>query len=401
MASGRSDGEVHGDVEEGFGAVADAFHSNLVDRNEVGAACAVYREGRVVVDIWGGSRDAARTLPWERDTLVPVFSTTKGMASIAIAVAHSRGMFGIDDLVVDHWPEFGQHGKDAITVRQLVTHQAGLAAVDIPLTLELLGDPDALGEILAAQSPAWAPGEFHGYHGQSLGWYESQLLRRCDPSGRTIGRYFADEVARPLGIEFYIGLPDDVGDERLATFLGGHVASAILHLHEMPPRLVLALLNPFGLTGRVFRNPKALLRASDINRRDILRIELPSVNGTGTARAIAKAYGVVATGGAELRMSAGTIREIEAVPQPPSGGAHDKVLKTETAYGFGFMKPFPMLPFGSSARAFGHTGTGGSFGYADPDRALGYAYVMNRVDFAVPTSSRELALRAAVEKALG
>lgn len=391
---------MHGDVEEGFGAVADAFRSNLVDRNEVGAACAVHREGRTVVDIWGGFRDAARTSPWERDTLVPVFSTTKGMASIAMAVAHSRGLFGLDDRVVDHWPEFGQRGKDSITVRQLLTHQAGLAAVDTPLTLELLADPDALGEILGAQSPAWAPGQFHGYHGQSLGWYESQLLRRCDPSGRTIGRYFADEVARPLGIEFSIGLPDDVGDDRLATFLGGRMASAILHLHEMPPRLVLALLNPFGLTGRVFRNPKALLKASDINRRDILRIELPSVNGTGTARAIAKAYGVVATGGAELRMSAGTIREIEAVPQPPSGGAHDKVLKTETAYGFGFMKPFPMLPFGSSARAFGHTGTGGSFGYADPDRALGYAYVMNRADFAVPTSSREMALRAAVEGAL-
>ena len=400
MASERSVGEVHGDVEEGFGAVADAFRSNLVDRNEVGAACAVHCEGRAVVDIWGGFRDAARTLPWERDTLVPVFSTTKGMASIAMAVAHSRGLFDLDDRVVDHWPEFGQCGKDSVTVRQLLSHQAGLAAVDTPLTLELLADPDALGEILGAQPPAWVPGTFHGYHGQSLGWYESQLLRRCDPTGRTIGRYFADEVARPLGIEFYIGLPDDVGDERLATFLGGRMASAILHLHEMPPRLVLALLNPFGLTGRVFRNPKALLKASDINRRDILRIELPSVNGTGTARAIAKAYGVVATGGAELRMSAGTIREIEAVPKPPSGGAHDKVLKTETAYGFGFMKPFPMLPFGSSARAFGHTGTGGSFGYADPDRALGYAYVMNRVDFAVPTSSRELALRAAVEGAI-
>lgn len=401
MAGDRTDAVVRGDVDEGFGAVADAFRANLVDRNEVGAACAVYRDGRAVVDLWGGFRDAARTLPWGRDTLVPVFSTTKGMASIAMAVAHSRGLFELDDLVTRHWPEFGQNGKGAITVRQLLTHQAGLAVIDAPISIELLGEPDALGEVLAAQPPKWEPGEFHGYHGQSLGWYESQLLRRCDPSRRTIGRYFADEVARPLGVEFYIGLPDDVSDERLASFLGGSPASAVLHLREMPPRLVLALLNPFGLTGRVFRNPKALLKASDINRRDVLRIELPSVNGTGTARAIAKAYGVLASGGVELDMRRDTIREIEAAPQPPRGGAIDKVLKTETAYGFGFMKPFPMLPFGSSARAFGHTGTGGSFGYADPDHALGYAYVMNRADFAVPTSPRELAVRYAVEKALG
>ncbi len=401
MPDDQTDDVVHGHVDEGYGAVADAFRSNLIDRNEVGAACAVFRDGRAVVDLWGGFRDAARTLPWERDTLVPVFSTTKGMASMAMAVAHSRGLFELDDLVTQHWPEFGQNGKDAITVRQLLTHQAGLAVIDTPISLELLGEPDALGEVLAAQPPKWEPGEFHGYHGQSLGWYESQLLRRCDPLDRTIGRYFADEVARPLGVEFHIGLPDDVGDERLATFLGGSPASAILHLHEMPPRLVLALLNPFGLTGRVFRNPKALLKASDINRRDVLRIELPSVNGTGTARAIAKSYGVLASGGAELGMRRDTIREIEAAPQPPRGGASDKVLKTETAYSFGFMKPFPMLPFGSSARAFGHTGTGGSFGYADPDYALGYAYVMNRADFAVPTSPRELAVRCAVEKALG
>jgi CubicO group peptidase (beta-lactamase class C family) len=395
-----SDVVVHGAVDEGFGGVMDAFRANFATRGEVGAACAVYRDNRPVVDVWGGHRDAARTAEWQRDTLVPVFSTTKGMASIALAVAHSRGLFGLDDRVAAHWPEFAQRGKDEITVRQLVTHQAGLAVIDVPITLEMLGDPDALGDVLAAQAPKWAPGDRHGYHGQSLGWYESQLLRRCDPAGRTIGRYFADNVAAPLDIEFHIGLPDDVSDERLATFLGGRLAGAILHLHEMPARLVLALVNPRGLTGRVFRNPKVLRKASDINRREILRIELPSVNGTGTARAIARAYGAVASGGAELGIGPDTLRELEAVPRPPRAGTMDKILLTDTAYALGFMKPFPMLPFGSSPRAFGHTGTGGSFGYADPDRGLGYAYVMNRADFAVPTSARELALRRAVELAL-
>lgn len=393
-------GAVSGDADQGFGGVVDAFRANFETRGEVGAACAVVQDGRVVVDVWGGHRDPKRRESWERDTLVPVFSTTKGMASISVAVAHSHGLFDLDARVADYWPEFAQNGKHDITVRQLLTHQAGLAVIDTPVTLPMLEDPDALGAAIAAQAPKWQPGQYHGYHGQSLGWYESQLLRRCDPKHRTIGRYFADEVATPLGLDFFIGLPDTVRDDQLATFIGASPASAILHLHEMPTRLVLALLNPFGLTGRVFRNPKALRSASDINRREFLRIELPSVNGTGTARSIAKAYGVLAAGGADLGMRAATIDELEAAPRAPHGGTQDKVLMTNTAYGFGFMKPFPMLPFGSSDRAYGHTGTGGSFGFADPDRRLGYAYVMNRADYAVPTSPRELALRAALEHAL-
>jgi CubicO group peptidase (beta-lactamase class C family) len=391
---------MHGHADAGFGAVADAFRLNLVERNEVGAACAVYVDGRPVVDVWGGHRDAARTSPWERDTMIPVFSATKGMASAAMAVAHGRGLFHVDDLVVDHWPEFGQAGKERITVRQLLTHRAGLAVIDTPVTLEMLADPEALGRVLAAQAPKWEPGRFHGYHGQSLGWYESQLLRRCDPDGRTIGRYFADEVARPLGVDFHIGLPDEVGEERLATFLGGRPAGAILHLHEMPWRLVLALMNPFGLTGKVFRNPKALASASDISRRELLRIELPSVNGTGTARAVAEVYSAVVSGDARLGLDRATIDLLERSTPPPPGGAIDRILKVETAYAFGFMKPFPLLQFGSSSRAFGHTGTGGSFGYADPDHRLGYAYVMNRMDWASPTSPRELALRRALDRCL-
>jgi CubicO group peptidase (beta-lactamase class C family) len=392
---------VGGDVDDGLGGVADAFRRNFSERGEVGAACAVFRDGDLVVDLWGGHRDAVRTKRWERDTLVTVFSTTKGMASLAMAVAHSRGLFDLDERVAAYWPEFAQHGKDDITVRQLLAHQAGLAVIDTPIDLATLGDPDALGRVLAAQAPRWRPGEFHGYHGQSLGWYESQLLRRIDPQQRTVGRYFADEVARPLDIEFYIGLPDEVSSDRLATFLGGSPASAVLHLHEMPVRLVLGLLNPRSLTGRVFRNPKVLARASDINRRELLRIELPSVNGTGQARAIAKAYGTFATGGHELGIDQRTIDALEAPARPPTRGSHDRVLRVDTAFSFGFMKPFPILPLGSSTRAYGHTGTGGSLGFADPDRGLGYAYVMNRAGYAVPTDPRELALRRALDAALG
>lgn len=387
---------VHGDVDEGFGPVADAFRANFEDRAELGAACAVVVDGRSVVDLWGGHRDRARTRPWDRDTMVTVFSATKGLCAAAMAVAHSRGLFELDRPVATYWPEFAQGGKGDVTVRQLLSHEAGLAVVDTPVTLSMLADPDALGDVLAAQAPSWRPGCAHGYHAQSLGWYESQLLRRVDPQRRTLGRYFADEVARPLDAEFHIGLPDDVGDDRLAEFVGAGPASAMLHIHEMPTRLVLALFNPRGMTGKAFRNPKALARLSDINKRELLRIELPSVNGTGTARSMAAVYGELALGGAALGISDDTRRELEA----KAVTRRDLVLKVETSFSFGLMKPFPMLPFGSSERAYGHTGSGGSFAFADPDRRLGYAYAMNRAGFAVPTDPRELAIRGALSRAL-
>jgi CubicO group peptidase (beta-lactamase class C family) len=392
---------VQGNVDEGYGMVADAFRRNFAERKEVGAACAVYRDGRKVVDLWGGVRDHVRALPWEHDTLVTVFSTTKGMASMALAVAHSRRLFDLDEHVATYWPEFGQLGKHSITVRQLLSHQAGLPVIDVPLDVHVLADPDALGSILAAQAPKWEPGTQHGYHGQSLGLYESQLIRRVDPAGRTIGRFFADEVASRLGLEFYIGLPEDVDLDRLAQLLGASPTGAVLHVHQMPRRLVFGLLNPRSMTGKVFRNPRALAKTSDLNRRELLRLELPSVNGTGQVRSIAKAYGSFATGGHELGLSQETISALEARPRLPSRGPHDRVLRVDTAYSFGFMKPCPILPFGSSARAYGHTGSGGSFAFADPDAGLGYAYAMTRMGYAVPTDPREVALRGALYETIG
>jgi CubicO group peptidase (beta-lactamase class C family) len=388
---------IAGGAEDGYGKVADAFRRNFAEGREIGAAVAVYRHGRKVVDLWGGYREAKRKLPWQQDTLVTVFSTTKGMASMAMAVAHSNGLFDLDTAVAEYWPEFAQQGKEQITVRQLLAHEAGLPVIDIAIELALFDDPEAFGRVLAAQAPKWPPGTAHGYHGQSLGWYESQLLRRVDPKRRTIGHYFADEVAAPLGIDFHIGLPDDVPPDRLARMHYSPAPAALLHLNEIPPRLLFAILNPRTLTGRVFMNPKALRKAGSINRRDILRVEMPSVNGTGEVRGIAKAYGEFATGGGTLRISTGTISELEA----PAPATPDRILKVDTAFSFGFMKPFPMLPFGSSTRAYGHTGMGGSFALADPDAGVGYAYGMNRMGFAVPTEQREHEVRQALYEVVG
>ncbi len=387
------DASIGGDVAEGFGAVADAFRSNFRTRGEVGAAIAVHHDGRKVVDLWGGWRDRQHRRLWEADTLVPVFSTTKGMSATAMAVAHSRGLFELDAPVARYWPEFGQHGKEHVTVRQLLSHEAGLAVIDQPLELATISDVDALGAILAAQAPKWSPGTAHGYHAQTLGWYESQLLRRVDPAGRSIGAFFAEEVATPLGAEFFIGATDEALLDRLATFGGGGRIGAALHAHQMPTRLLFAMLNPRSLTARAFTNPKALaMNMSSINRREVLRLEFPSMNGIGEVRALAKVYGVLATGGAELSIDKTTLDELER-PLVPS---FDQIFRLESAFAMGFMKPFPILPFGSSPRSYGHTGLGGSFAFADPHIGLGYAYAMNRGGYSLPTDPREIALRTAV-----
>ncbi|NNE95159.1 MAG: beta-lactamase family protein [Acidimicrobiales bacterium] len=388
--------EVHGDVDPGYGAVADEFRRNFAERKELGAACAVVRDGRLVVDLWGGYRDKRRTKLWQYDTLVTVWSTTKGMSAAAMAVAHSRGLFDLEASVAEYWPEFAQAGKEAITCRQLLEHEAGLAVIDQPLDLRILGDPERLGNVLAAQRPSWTPGSARGYHAQSLGWYESQLIRRVDPGGRTIGRYFADEVAAPLGVEFYIGLPTSVPKDRVAIFVGGSKAGMALHFREVPFAVLRRMLNPRSMTFKAFTNPRAMTKLPDINKPGHLEIELPSVNGTGTARALATVYGDLATGGSKLGLKSETVAELER-PQTP---APDLIFGIESAFRFGFMKPFPILPFGTSERAFGHTGSGGSFAYADPDSGVGYAYAMNRNGYGLPTDPREIALREALGSAI-
>lgn len=388
--------DVDGHADSRYGAVADAFRQNFAAHNELGAAVAVVRDGELVVDLWGGHRDMRCQQRWERDTLVTVWSTTKGMTATAMAVAHSRGLFELDEPVATYWPEFGQNGKDAITVRQLLQHEAGLAVIDTPLTIDTIADHERLGEILAAQPPGWTPGSAHGYHAQSLGWYESQLLRRVDPDERTIGRFFADEVAAPLGVEFHIGLPASVPLDRVATFVGGRKAAMLFHMREIPWAVTRRMLNPRSATFKAFTNPKSLTRLPDINSRRMLDIELPSVNGTGTARALATVYGDLATGGHHLGITAETMAQLEE-PQP---AAHDLIFGIDSAFSFGFMKPFPILDFGTSPAAFGHTGSGGSFAYADPRTGLGYAYVMNRAGYGLPTDPREIAIREALHTCL-
>lgn len=393
--------QVHGEVAPGFGRVADTFRAQLTRGQAIGAACAVERDGEIVVDLWGGQRDGDRGLPWERDTLVPVFSTTKGMASMALAVAHSRGHLDFEEPVAAYWPEFAQNGKREITVRQLLSHQAGLAALDEPIGAELLADPDALAPVLARQAPLWEPGSRQGYHAVTLGFYESELLRRVDPAGRTIGRAFADDVAEPLGIEFHIGLPDDVDDDRLATFHGVHPARGILHVGAAPRRLLVAFCNPRSLTSRAFMAIPIARHPERINDRDLLQHEIASFGGVGNARGIARAYGDLATGGRRLGLRPETLAALEAPNLPPSGGHRDVVLHSDIPFALGYARSFPGFPLGSDERSYAMAGAGGSIGMADPTLGIGFAYTPNRMGFGSPTDPREVALRDALYRCLG
>jgi CubicO group peptidase (beta-lactamase class C family) len=387
---------IGGDVDAGYGKVADAFRRNLSSGQEIGAAVAVCRDGRKVVDLWGGYRNGHTQAPWQQDTLVNVFSTTKGVASLAIAVAASRGLIDYDAKVADYWPEFAQAGKGEITVRQLLSHQAGLVAIKPPLTLADIADPAKLSAKIAAQAPAWPPGTRHGYHAVTLGWYQSELVRHVDPQGRTIGRFFADEIAGPLDLDFHIGLPASVDRNRVAhlhTFTKGQM---MLHLNTMPPLFTAALFNPSSLATGAFTIAAGVKELDAFNRDELRTVEMPAANGTGTARSVAKLYGSAATGDTALGLSP-TVRDaLQGPAVPPTRGLRDKVVQVPTSYSLGFGKPMPTFAFGSSDRAFGWPGAGGSFGFADPDTGVGFGYVMNRMCMHLFSDPRELALRQAV-----
>jgi CubicO group peptidase (beta-lactamase class C family) len=391
-----------GGADEGYGAVADAFRRNFTERGEVGAACVVVRDGRTVVDLWGGYRDGRSQQPWEEATFVTVFSTTKGLAAVTLAIAHARGWIDWDDAVAGHWPEFGVAGKERVTVRQLLAHQGGVPVLDASVELPTIGDPDALGAILAAQRPAWRPGSRHGYHSVTFGWYASELLRRVDPHHRTLGRFFADEVAHPLGAAFHIGLPADVPQERLATIHAFGRAETLLHVRELPARFVVRMAIPRTATARSFQYPRIPGGLAAYNERSLLAVEIPAANGTGEPRAIARVYGELATGGQTLGLRPETLRGLVEPAPAPTKGLRDMILHVDRRYSCGYTKPSTNFPFGgASGQAFGTPGAGGSFGFADPETGIGFAYAMNRSGFRLCDDRREVVLRDALYRSIG
>jgi CubicO group peptidase (beta-lactamase class C family) len=383
---------IRGSVNTGFEAVRDAFVENFLRRRELGAACCIYRHGEKVVDLWGGIRDQATSEPWEEDTMVIVHSTTKGLAAMTLALAHSRGWLDYEERVCTYWPEFAQQGKETITVRQLLAHQAGLFAFDEPVDRDIVADLDRLALVLARQTPAWKPGTRQAYHAISLGFYEGELLRRIDPHHRSLGRFFHDEITSPLGLELYIRLPEEIQNSRLATI---ESPTALEMLLGFPIRLTLATLYPRSNIYRaLITNPGAAI-SLDEEHVYARNLEVPSGGGVGTARAIARAYSAFATGGRELHLRPETLQLLTAPAISAEHGFYDECMKGEMRFSLGFCKPGPTSPFGHPG-SFGHPGAGGSFGFADPEAGVGYAYVTNRMGTALPFDPRDVALRNAL-----
>jgi len=384
---------VAGIAKPGFEAVREAFIENFERREELGAACCVYYRGEKVVDLWGGIRNKATGEPWEEDTMALVHSATKGMAGLAMALAHSRGLFDYDERVSTYWPEFAQQGKGQITVRQLLSHQAGLFALDERPVRSLVADAGRLATVLARQKPVWPQGARQAYHGITIGFYESELLRRVDPEHRSLGRFFQEEIATPLGLEFYIRLPEEIPDSRLAPLHRFNMAAAIFSL---PISLALAAMNPRSRFRRALLGSELPEEGEHVYARNL---EVPAGGGVGTARALARAYSVFATGGRELGLREETLRQLMAPAVPPVHGFRDACLKVEIQFSLGFAKPSPKNAFAHPS-SFGHPGTGGSFGFADPHAKVGYAYIPNQMGARLE-DPREAALRRAMYRSIG
>jgi CubicO group peptidase (beta-lactamase class C family) len=388
---------VEGHVSRGFESVRDVFTDNFTHRRELGGACCVYHHGEKVVDLWGGVRNKQTREPWERDTMVVVHSATKGLAAMTLAIAHSRGWLDYEERVCAYWPEFAREGKERITVRQLLSHQAGLFAIDEPVDRSTVADLDRLAVVLARQKPAWEPGTRQAYHALTLGFYEGELLRRVDPVHRSLGQFFQDEIASPLGEEVYIRLPETIPNSRLATIAPPRPFEV---LFGFPLRLTLDALNPRSNIRRALEMNPGTRVYFDEPHVYARNLEVPSGGAVGTARAIAHAYGAFATGGHEFGLCKETLDLLAAPAIPPARGFYDECLKGEgVQFSLGFMKPGVVWPFGSPV-SFGSPGAGGSLGFADPLAGIGYGYVTSQMGTALTGDPRDVALRDALYAAL-
>ena len=363
-----------GFCDERFAGVRAALEGNFREHDELGAAVAVSVGGTPVVDIWAGWADEARTRPWERDTLVDVFSVGKSMAALSVLMLAERGEVDLDARVAAYWPEFAAAGKGDVTVRMLLAHRAGVPAIRRPLPDAAIFDWEVMTDTLASEEPWWPPGSAHGYHVNTFGFLAGEIVSRV--SGRSLGAFFRSEVATPLDADFHFGFGAE-HDHRVAEYsfagqgerFAAEGAEEEQRIADDPDRRLLlnqAYLNPPGLSG-----------IGTVNTRTWRAAEIPSANGHATARGVARIFGALACGGAvgEVRILRPETID-EAVVEASSGP--DFVLGRPSRFGLGFQLTQPERPLGPNPRSFGHFGAGGSLGFADPDERLAFAYVVNR-----------------------
>ena len=364
--------DADGFVAPGWEPVKAAFEKNFELGEEVGASAAVYHRGVRVVDIWGGSFDATNDRPYDDSTLQLMFSTTKGIVAIAVAMCVQRGLLDYDEKVATYWPEFAAHGKGGATVAQLMSHQCGLIAPDVPVTLADVLDWKTITTMIADTKPDWPIGSGHGYHAVTFGYLAGELIRRTD--GRSPGQFLADEIAGPLGVELWIGLPEEQ-EPRVSPIIGRPLNE------DNPDPVIRAMLEMF--LGPDTRGGRALflngaLHVDDaFNRRDVHAAEVPAANGIGTAQALAKVYAATMAPIDGVQLLNDEIRERARATITPAGEP-DLCLVMPTTFGMGFMTHGMFTPY-SGPGSFGHSGAGGSNAFAQPERQLAVGYVMNKM----------------------
>ena len=387
--------QISGTCDPRFAPVRDAFRDNFAQRGELGAAVCVVAQGRTVVDLWGGVADRASGRPWTADTLAMVFSATKGATALCAHVLVARGQLDLDAPVARYWPEFAAAGKDAIPVRMLLNHQAGLPGVDVRLPAEALYNWDSMTAALAAQAPSWTPGTAHGYHAITFGFLVGEVVRRV--TGSTLGTFLRDTIAAPLGLDFWIGLPEE-HEPRVATI---RLAPPTPH----GSALFTAMMERGSLTWKAFMNPRGMLSPGHANARATHAAELPASNGITNARGLAGLYAPLAGSGQAHGVTL-VDRETVRVMSTVESDGPDRVLLIPTRFASGFMKqmdnhPDDSVRFGPNPEAFGHVGAGGSVGMADPVAGIAIGYVMNQMGPGILLNPRGQGLIDAVYEALG
>jgi CubicO group peptidase (beta-lactamase class C family) len=348
-----------------FTAVRDSFAANFAERGEVGAAVAVSVGGRPVVDLWGGWADHARRRPWRRDTLVDFFSVGKGLSAVCALLLVERGLVDLDAPIARYWPGFDAEGKEAITLRKVLSHQAGLPSLRDPLPDGAMLEWDVMTRALERQAPWWQPGTAHGYHVNTFGYLVGEVVRRV--TGTTLGSLLRTDVAGPLGADVHIGLPASE-HYRVAEFLWPAAAARV------PDRAPLS--DDELMKWNTYWNPPGISGAGWVNTSAWRTAEMPSTNGHGTARGVARVYAALARWGEidGVRILAAPV--LRAAAAEHSRGP-DRVLGRLSRFGLGFQLTQPERPLGPNPGAFGHFGAGGSLGFCDSEADVAFGYVMN------------------------
>tara|TARA_B100000953_G_scaffold67014_1_gene53691 strand:+ start:3992 stop:5116 length:1125 start_codon:yes stop_codon:yes gene_type:complete len=371
--------EIHGECDPQFIKVKEVFSDLYLQQRELGSSFAIFKDGKPIVNIWAGHQDLEKTKTWKKDTLVTVYSTTKGVAALCVALAVEKGFINYNEKVATYWPEFGCNGKEDITISMLLSHQAGICS---PLTKNINNyyNQKVMAEKLALMKPLWKPGTACGYHSMTFGWLVAELILRV--TGKTIGKFFQDEIAIPHGIDFFIGLPKSE-EHRIAEMI------PFKGKEESEKKITLTKAEV------AIKNSAGTLKHH--NSREWRSAEIPAANGQGSASSLAKLYSLVTPHDSSLKIL--KEKTLEKMTQTQIEGK-DLILRVSLRWGNGFVLNKHKIVYGPEENSFGHSGYGGSCAFADPTNKIGISYVMNQMENNFAGDSRSIKLINAAYKCL-